>query len=380
MEYSIFSKASILSFILVLASCTFDPDQGVQGQDLETSFTLAVAGDWDDYWGAPYSDNKRITTLNAVKEAGKTDLLVLLGDLSYGRDELPTPVEQAKRWCEIARTVSDQTPMIFVPGDHDSNRQDGDIATYSEYLTPPSGFIGQPEMAGYGEYPYLYYVDIERGNTRLRVVATSIAFQEEESEPERSQKYFQGYEKGERNYEWLKSVYSEARADNYWIIHINHLPCIDMGKNQSFAGCEDILNLNIEHGVNVMLTGSSHNIWRTHLLRYSENCAWVPTTSTAVGANPECAFSNDESRFVHGSGLVQAHAGAAGKLSASTQAVPCDPSKDGEAAHYLAEGSCGIDNVPGFVRLSVTENELVGEYVLTDTLELLEPYSFRFYR
>ena len=269
--------------------------------------------------------------------------------------------------------------MIFVPGDHDSNRQDGDIATYAECLTPPSGDMTAPQGDGYGMYPYLYYVDIVRGNAKLRVVATSIAFQEEESEPESAQKYFKHYEKGSANYNWLKETYREAREKDYWIIHINHLPCIDMGKNQTFGqGCEDVVNLNIEAGVNVLLTGSSHNIWRTYLLRHSEKCPEVPLTKTAEGANPDCADKSNGSVFIHGLGLVQAHAGAAGKISASKQALPCDPENDGEAAHYLAPGTCGIDDVTGFVRLNVSEHELSADYLLTKYKKQLEPYSFKF--
>lgn len=343
------------------------------------SFSLAIAGDWDDYWGKPFSTDERTRTYDTVLEAGKDDLIVLTGDLSYGRDELATSELQALRWCDVAKEVSGNTPMIFVPGDHDSNRQDGDIATYAECLTPPSGDITSPQEGGYGMYPYLYYVDVVRGGATLRIVGTSIAFQEEESEPESAQKYFKDYERGSANYNWLKETYREARKKGYWMIHINHLPCIDMGKNQTFGqGCEDVVNLDIEEGVNILLTGSSHNIWRTYLLRHSEQCPTVPLTTVADGANPHCADKLNGSVFENGSGLVQAHAGAAGKSTASKRALPCDAENDGEAAHYLAPGTCGIDDVTGFVRLNVSEHELSVDYLFTKHKTRLEPYSFKF--
>ena len=152
-----------------------------------------------------------------------------------------------------------------------------------------------------------------------------------------------------------------------------------MGKNQTFGqGCADVVNLDIEYGVNVLLTGSSHNIWRTHLFSHSAGCPEVPLTKTKDGANPACVDKSDRRVFVHGEGLVQAHAGAGGKTKASKRAIPCDPESDGEAAHYLAPNTCGVSNVSGFVRLNVSKNALAAEYVLGKTKETLEPYSFTF--
>lgn len=349
----------------------------------DDSFSIAVAGDWDDHWGERYSSSKKTLTYDSVLEAGKSDLIVLVGDLSYGRDKLATPQLQAQRWCDVSRKVSNNTPMIFVPGDHDSDRQDGDVATYANCLTKPSANadvnISEPQHDNYAQYPYLYYVDVNKGGTTLRIVATSIAFQEEESEPAEAQKYFKEYEKGSANYRWLEKTYNDAKEKDYWIIHINHLPCIDMGKNQSFGqGCADVVNLGVEYGVNVLLTGSSHNIWRTHLFSHSKDCPEVPLTKTKDGANPACVDKSDRNVFVHGQGLVQAHAGAGGKTKASKRAIPCDPQSDGEAAHYLAPKTCGVNNVTGFVRLDVSANELSADYVLTKSKTLFEPYSFKF--
>ena len=368
----------LLTLCLLICSCS-----SVEISESDQSFSIAVAGDWDDHWGKPFSSGKRTTTYDSVLSAGKSDLIVLVGDLSYGRDKLASPELQAQRWCDVSRKVSNNTPMIFVPGDHDSNRQDGDIATYAKCLTKPQGEngvnISSPQSKGYGQYPYLYYVDVNKGDTTLRIVATSIAFQEEESEPEEAQKYFKQYEKGNANYRWLASVYEEAREKDYWIIHINHLPCIDMGKNQSFGqGCADVVNLDIEYGVNVLLTGSSHNIWRTHLFSHSNLCTEVPLTTTKDGANPACVNKQGSDQFVHGSGLIQAHAGAGGKTKASKRAIPCDPDSDGEAAHYLAPETCGVNNVSGYVQLNVSATELNADYILTKSKTIFEPYSFKF--
>ncbi len=368
---------------LIMLCCFIFSCSSVDQKVDDHSFSIAVAGDWDDYWGQNFSTHKKTTTYDSVLEAGQSDLIVLVGDLSYGRDKLPTPQLQAKRWCDVARQVSNNTPMIFVPGDHDSNRQDGDIATYVECLTKPQANTGinisSPQYDNHGQYPYLYYVDVSKGDTTLRIVATSIAFQEEESEPAEAQKYFKSYEKGSDNYRWLSQTYDDARGKGYWIIHVNHLPCIDMGKNQSFGqGCADVVNLGVEYGVNVLLTGSSHNIWRTHLFSHSEGCPEIPLTTNKEGANPACVDKRDNAVFTHGQGLVQAHAGAGGKTSASKRALPCDPESDGEAEHYLAPQTCGVSNVSGFVRLKVSPQELSIDYLLSKSKTLFEPYSFKF--
>ena len=375
----------------VLLACTSNPENNKEVSkpdrsvsrvlnDHEHNFTIAIAGDWGDKWGLKDSLTKQTTTRDSMFEAAKDDLLVLLGDLSYGKDTgVKHGPEQARHWCGKAQKFSNDTPMIFVPGDHDSRLQDGDIPTYVKCLTAPEELIKSSADSVYGEYPYLYYVDIGGGASIIRIVGTSIAFQEEESEPASAQKYFKNYEKGKKNYRWLQKTYREAYEKGYWLIHINHLPCIDMGKNQSFGqGCEDVVNLSIKEGVSIMFTGSSHNIWRTHLLAHSEKCSHVPLTKKATGANPDCAIKNELNTYKRGSGMLQAHAGAGGKTSASKQAPPCDPRSDGEAAHYLAPGTCKKDNVPGFVRLKVTETHLSGEYVLTQKNKILEPYSFTF--
>ena len=128
----------------------------------DASFSIAVAGDWDDHWGERYSSSKKTLTYDSVLEAGKSDLIVLVGDLSYGRDKLATPQLQAQRWCDVSRKVSNNTPMIFVPGDHDSDRQDGDVATYANCLTKRSANadvnISEPQHDNYAQYLSLIHI------------------------------------------------------------------------------------------------------------------------------------------------------------------------------------------------------------------------------
>lgn len=359
------SFLSIL-FIITLCSCATPPEK----------FSVAVAGDWGDYWGTPYSKHNLPLTQDSLSQASNDDLIVLLGNLSEGKGSAKGRVNQAQYWCDTANKVAKNTPMIFVPGEQDGIL--GDVATYTSCLTKPNDYISKPKTADYGLYPYLYYVDIEGQGTTLRIVASSIDYKLADSDPQLAKKYSKGYEKNQPNYNWLKKTYQEAKDNNYWIVHINHLPCIDMGKNRRYSkGCEDIVNLDIEAGVNILLTANSHNVWRTHLLRHTKHCPRVPLTNTASGANPACSNKNTSNVFKYGSGLVQAHAGAAGQLSANKNATPCNTRKDGEAAHYLAAGTCGVNSVTGFVRLNITEKELSASYILTGHKKTLKPYAFK---
>ncbi|WP_182249459.1 metallophosphoesterase [Cellulophaga baltica] len=190
--------------------------------------TIAVGGDWDDQWGP-----NGATTLSLTKGASH-DLILMLGDLSY--DGIDHNYEynrnNAKKWASKANKIAGTTPMLFVAGDHDSKNQDGDIMTYAKTLNLPNGrkFVGIPtgtvsKHAYKGKYPYLWYTDIIKGAAKVRVVATSVAFQESATEPLEDQKYLKGkYAVGSENYEWVKAVYADAEQKGFWTIHINHLP------------------------------------------------------------------------------------------------------------------------------------------------------------
>jgi hypothetical protein len=329
--------------------------------------TIAAAGDWGDKWGPT-----GLTEIS-LKAAGKHDLLAIPGDLSYaGTEGAPaTNIANAKTWCSKANPLvnNGMTPIIFVPGDHDSRNQDGDVTTYAECLNKPTGVVSPPVVASpkggayEGKYPFLYYVDVVRGDAKVRVVGTSVAFEAVKHEPPELQKYAKGYARGSPNYNWLSEVYADAKAKGLWLVHINHLPCIDMGKNKTFTDCQDIVDLDAQAGVNVLIDGSSHNVWRTKILKQGAGCPSIALTTSPTGGNPACAKDNESSVYRDGDGLVNAHAGAAGKTSASSPGANCDPAQDGEVKHYARPGACYVDGTPGLVSMTFTATTLGAVYL-----------------
>ena len=371
--------------ICTLYSCSMVKKNISSSNDIVSSesITIAIGGDWDDKWGPDGA------TELSLKKGSSHDLILMLGDLSYdGIDnDFNYNIQNAKNWASKANKIVGNTPMLFVAGDHDSKSQDGDIMTYAETLNFPDGkkAVRPPtgKLLGHhyeGKYPYLWFNDIVKGENKVRIVATSVAFQESNTEPTEMQKYLKfQYAVGSENYKWVEAVYADAQEKGYWIIHINHLPWIDMGKNQSFVDSQGMIDLASKYNVNVLLTASSHNIWRTKPLKINETtCTSIALTNSASGANPNCVGNQNNKIYKKTDGLIQAHVGVAGKTSGlNLEKYPdaCDPNTDGEVRHYLANSTCVTDAITGIVTLTIKKEYLSGDFLKTDG-SLFEPYSF----
>ena len=386
MSFSSFLNiVSLSTFSVFLLGCSSQPyKSSTSGDELSApSVTIAVGGDWDDKWGKNGATEKSLTI------GAAHDLILMAGDLSYhGRDgDTQYNIQNAKNWAAKANSIVDNTPILFVAGDHDSKDQDGDIITYANALNLPDGTNGvmppTGKLAGYdyeGQYPYLWFSDIIDGNVKVRVVGTSSAFQETKHEPIAVQKYLKNtYAVGSENYQWIEAVYADAKNKDYWILHLNHLPWIDMGKNQSFLDSQGLIDLASTYGVNLLMTGSSHNIWRTKPLRTDQGeCPSIALTTHADGANPACVGNFGNTHYKKSEGLIQVHAGVAGKTSAlNLKKYPdaCDPKADGEVMHYAADDTCVTKPITGIVSLEITETTLRGDFIQVDG-NVFEPYSF----
>lgn len=350
---------------------------------LNNEITIVAGGDWDDKWA------RGEATRQSLSIAASHDLILMAGDLSYdGIDgEVDYNIRNAKNWAARANAIVGNTPMLFVAGDHDSKIQDGDIATYAKVLNYPDGTNGvlppTGTLAGFdyeGKYPYLWFSDVINGDVKVRIVGTSSAFQEGDHEPASAQKYLKNtYAVGSENYQWIEAVYQDAKRKGYWLLHINHLPWIDMGKNQSFADSQGLIDLASTYGVNILMTGSSHNIWRTKPLKLdADRCPTIALTTDAQGANPACVGNIGNTHYKKSDGLIQAHVGVAGKtngLNLKKYPDACDPKADGEVKHYAADGSCVTSDFAGVVSLKITATTLRGDFIKTDG-SVFRPYSF----
>lgn len=344
--------------------------------------TIAVGGDWSDAWG------ENGATERSLQLGAKHDVILMAGDLSYaGKDgDFKNNIQNAKNWAANVNNIVADTPVLFVAGDHDSKNQDGDILTYAKHLNYPDGSNGimppTGKLKGYdyeGMYPYLWFNDIINGDVKVRIVGTTNGFQETEHEEKHLQKYLKHtYTIGSENYKWIEAVYADAQQKGYWILHLNHLPWIDMGKNQSFVNSQGLIDLASKYGVNVLMTGSSHNIWRTKPLKINEKCTSIALTTKPNGANSACVGNVDNHNYKKEDGLIQTHVGVAGKTSAiSLKKYPdaCNPKADGEVKYYVAENTCVTKAITGIVSLKITKEKLSGEFIKIDG-SVFEPYSF----
>lgn len=378
-EQKIILNNILLIFLFALTTSCFGQ---LKKEQTKNVITIAAGGDWDDHWGPEGATQK------SLELASQHDLILMAGDLAYhGKDnQMEYNIENAKNWSAKANTIAKNTPILFVGGDHDSNNQDGDILTYAEHLNYPDGTNGVlPPMGNIkdktyeGKYPYLWYNDVIKEDVKVRIIGTSSAFQETECEPTEMQKYLKyTYAKGSENYQWIETVYADAKQKGYWMIHLNHLPWIDMGKNQSFVDSQDLIDLAGKYGVNVLITGSSHNIWRTKPLQLNKDCPSIALTKNTNGANQACVGNQDNHYYKKSDGLIQAHAGVSGKTNALKLIKypdACDPNADGEVKYYAAKNTCVTNAITGIVSLSITSNKLTGKFVKIDGSEF-EPYTF----
>lgn len=379
MSFDQFLNAVILSVLSIwVVGCASQSNN-----TLNNEITIVAGGDWDDKW------TRGGTTRQSLSIGASHDLILMAGDLSYdGLDgEVEYNIQNAKNWSLRANAIVGNTPVLFVAGDHDSKIQDGDIATYAKTLNHPDGTNGVLPPTGVlagsdyeGKYPYLWFSDVIDGDAKVRIVGTSSAFQESDHEPASAQKYLKNtYAVGSENYKWIEAVYKDAKNKGYWLLHLNHLPWIDMGKNQSFADSQGLIDLASAYGVNVLMTGSSHNIWRTKPLKIdADRCPTIALTTGAQGANPDCVGNFRNTNYKKSDGLIQAHAGVAGKakaLNLNKYPDACDPKADGEVKHYAADGSCVTSGFAGVVSLKITATTLSGEFIKTDG-SVFKPYSF----
>lgn len=390
MSLNQFLNATILSILSIcMLGCSRQTDTGspateeISAPGMDNEIAIVVGGDWDDKWGESGA------TQQSLSIGASHDIILMSGDLSYAGidDDVEYNIQNAKDWSAKVNAIVGETPVLFVAGDHDSRSQDGDIMTYANALKYPDGTNGvmppTGKLAGLdyeGKYPYLWFNDIVDGDVKVRIVGTSSAFQESPGEPASVQKYLVNtYAAGSENYNWIEAVYADARDKGYWILHMNHLPWIDMGKNQSFADSQDLIDLASTYGVNILTTASSHNIWRTKPLKIdADRCPTIALTTDAQGANPECVGNRGNTHYKESDGMIQAHVGVAGKTHAfDLEKYPdaCDPKVDGEVVHYVADGTCVTSAITGVVSLRFTAKTLSGEFIKTDG-SIFAPYTF----
>ncbi len=220
--------------------------------------------------------------------AGRDDDFTLaVGDLSYGDDG------EEKAWCRfVTERVGATHPFELVSGNHESDGANGDIDRFVRCL--PNRLPGLV-----GTYGRQWYVDQPATNPLVRVVMISPALD-----------FGHGswsYDDGTTHQAWLKEAVTGARAAGIpWVVVGMHKPCLSVGNYECDPG-RDVVDLLLDTGVDLVVTGHEHLYQRTKPLALGAGCRSVrPGRFT-----PECVATTGGTTFVTvgtgGTGLRDVH-------------------------------------------------------------------------
>jgi 3',5'-cyclic AMP phosphodiesterase CpdA len=183
------------------------------------------------------------------------DFTLALGDLSYGDDG----AEGA--WCQfVSARVGADHPFELVSGNHESNGENGNIDRFAQCL--PNRLPGLV-----GTYGRQWYVDQPAAHPLVRVVMISPALDFGHGE--------WSYATGTPHYEWLRAAVTGAHAAGIpWVVVGMHKPCLSVGN----YGCDpgsDVVDLMLDTGVDLVLSGHEHLYQRTRPLALGAGCPTI---------------------------------------------------------------------------------------------------------
>ena len=158
-----------------------------------------------------------------------------------------------------------------------------------------------------------------------------------------------------------------ARATGIpWVIVGMHKYCISMVSGSCQVG-SDIMNLLISKKVDLYLQANDHAYYRSKQLAHRSGCSSVSPGSY----DADCvADSGTDGVYTKGAGTVILNAGAGGRSINSVD------SGDPEAGYFARWMGSNANPTYGFVKITVTANEISGQYVrgaggsFTDTFSI----------
>ena len=202
------------------------------------------------------------------------DFTLALGDLSYGADG------EEEAWCRfVTRRVGAEHPFELVSGNHESNGENGNIERFARCL--PNRLPGLV-----GSYGRQWYVDQPAAHPLVRVVMISPALDFGHG--------LWSYAKGTPHYDWLKAAVTGARAAGIpWVVVGMHKPCLSVGNYECDPGA-DVVDLLLDTGVDLVLTGHEHLYQRSAPLALGAGC---PTIRPGT-YDPHCVATGGGTTFV----------------------------------------------------------------------------------
>jgi hypothetical protein len=321
---------------LALAGCEDAPDRAAGAAATGTG-PSAPAGPRSRVHFTAAGDYAASADTRAVLEGiARTapDLHLALGDLSYGA----TPTERA--WCDLVTAhVGARLPFQLVSGNHESDGQDGDIDAFAACL--PNRLPGLV-----GAYGRQWYVDVPQRSPTVRIVMISpgLTFRDGAW----------SYAAGSPRSRWTEDAVRSARAAGIpWVVVGMHRPCVSMGR-YGCDGVEDVTNLLVAAGADLVLTGHEHLYQRTRQLALSSACPQLRRDSAASS----CIADADDD-LAQGAGTVVATVGTGG-----TELRDVDTA-DGEAGYFRTWSARNSSPSHGFLDVSVDGTTLAARFVAT---------------
>jgi acid phosphatase type 7 len=256
------------------------------------------------------------------------DFTLALGDLSYGADG----AEDA--WCRfVTQRVGADHPFELVSGNHESNGENGDIDRFARCL--PNRLPGLV-----GTYGRQWYVDQPAAHPLVRVVMISPALD-----------FGHGswsYAPGTPHHDWLRAAVTGAHATGIpWVVVGMHKPCLSVGDYECDPGA-GVVDLMLDTGVDLVLTGHEHLYQRTRPLGLGSGCR----TIRPGRFDPPCVTTKGGTTFVTvgtgGTPLRDVH------------------ETDSERGYFAGISGADLDPSHGSLDVRVTADRLTASFVPVD--------------
>lgn len=289
----------------------------------DSGFSFSAAGDFD-------STEEAKSVLDAIGNNGG-EFTLALGDLGYvgnGNEE---------KWCAfVLSSIGNDHPFQLIAGNHDDGSKDGDIKAYIECL--PSKMSDTV-----GEYGIEYYFDY---NNLARFIMISPDIDN----------YGYDYIDGSENLKWVESTIAEARDNGIeWIILGMHKNCITPGQKTCEIG-EDLLNVAIKNGVDIILQGHEHGYFRSKQIKLNEkSCPAIIVNNF----NQSC-ISNENSNFNKGDGTIIVISGAGGRKLRDVNP------RDSEVDYFESLNGANLGSSYGYSLFDVSENKITSSFMPTE--------------
>jgi len=283
------------------------------------SFIFTAAGDFS-------SSEAASLVLDGIGSS-QSDFTLALGDLGYGGNGAE------EDWCVFTKErVGFAHPFEIIAGNHDDGTKDGDINEYIKCLPNRIESIT-------GDYGIEYYFDYNE-IARFILITPDIT------------NYGFDYSRGSIHYKWLKNVIVEANVEGIdWIFLGMHKNCITPGVKSCEIG-EDLINLAIEKGVDVILQGHEHGYFRSKQLLFNTLCQRMEVNVF----NKHCV-SGQGGNLNRGEGSVLVISGTGGYKLRNVNL------NDPEIGYFEEWNGANIGQSYGYIRFNVDKDKVSAAFI-----------------